>query len=77
MYFFYIFQIFYNKHVFTVISFLQRWALHLFTYHFFWLHWVFVATHGLSLAVVSGGYFLVVEHGLLIAGASLVAEHGL
>ena len=44
---------------------------------FFWLHWVFVATHGLSLAVVSGGYFLVVEHGLLIAGASLVAEHGL
>ena len=32
---FYIFQIFYNKHVFTVINFLQRWALHLFTYHFF------------------------------------------
>ena len=23
---------------------------------YFWLHWVFVAGHGLSLVVVSGGY---------------------
>ena len=23
---------------------------------YFWLHWVFVAVHGLSLVVVSGGY---------------------
>ena len=23
---------------------------------YFWLHWVFVAAHGLSLVVVSGGY---------------------
>ena len=25
-------------------------------YLFIWLHWVFVAVHGLSLVVVSGGY---------------------
>ena len=34
----------------------------------FWLCWVFVAARGLSLVAV---------HGLLIAVASLVAEHGL
>ena len=39
----------------------------------FWLRWVFVAVHGLLIAVAS----LVAEHGLLIAVASLVAEHGL
>ena len=31
---------------------------------------------GFSLVLVSGGYSLVSAHGLLIAGASLVAEHG-
>ena len=31
--------------------------------YYFWLHWVFTAAHGLSLAVISG---------LLIAVASLV-----
>ena len=41
----------------------------------FWLHWVFVATHGLSLVVVSGGYFLAVVLGLLIVVASLIAAH--
>ena len=35
---------------------------------YFWLRWVFVAAHGLSLVAVSG---------LLIAVASLVVEHGL
>ena len=34
----------------------------------FWLRWVFVAAHRLSLVAVPG---------LLIAVASLVAEHGL
>jgi len=43
----------------------------------FWLHWVFVALHGLSLAAVSGDYSLAVVHRLLIAVASLVAEHRL
>ena len=43
----------------------------------FWLHWVFIVAHRLSLVAASGGYSLVVVHGLLIALASLVAEHGL
>ena len=33
--------------------------------------------HGLSLAVVSRGYSLVVGYRLLIAGVSVVAKHGL
>ena len=43
----------------------------------FWLCWVFVAAGTLSLAVASGGYFLVVTCGLLIMVASVVAEHWL
>ena len=43
---------------------------------YFWLCWVFVAAHGLSLLAESGGYSLVLR-GLLIAVASLVAEHRL
>ena len=39
-----------------------------------WLHWVFVAVRGLSLVVA---LLLVAMRGLLIAVASLVAEHGL
>ena len=39
------------------------------------MHWVFVATHRLSL--VEGELLFVAVSGLLIAVASLVAEHGL
>jgi len=41
------------------------------------LHWVFVAVPGLSLVAESRGYSLVAVSGLLIAVASLVAEHRL
>ena len=44
---------------------------------YFWLRWVFVAAHGLSLVAASGGYSSLQCAGLLIAVASLVAEHGL
>ena len=44
---------------------------------YFWLCWVFTAAHGLSLVSESGGYSLIVVHGLLIMVASLVAEHRL
>ena len=44
---------------------------------YFWLSWVFVAVRGLSVVVVSGGYSFVAVRGLLMAVASLVAEHGL
>ena len=36
-----------------------------------------MAVHGLCPSVVSGGYSSAVVHGLLIAGGSLVAGHGL
>ena len=39
-----------------------------------WLRWVFIEVRGLSLFAPSRGY---VVRGLLIAVASLVAEHGL
>ena len=43
---------------------------------YFWLRWVFVAVRGLSLVAASWGYSVVVSR-LLVAVASLVAEHGL
>ena len=46
-------------------------------YFGFWLRWVFVAAHGLSLVVESGGYSPVVVLGLPCVVASLLAEHGL
>ena len=49
--------------------------IHLLTY--FWLYWVFVAAHRLSLVAASGGYSPSAWHGLLIVVASLIAEHGL
>ena len=47
--------------------------IYLFIY--FWLHWVFVAAHRLSLVAASQDSSSL--RGLLIAVASLVAEHGL
>ena len=44
---------------------------------FLWLRWVFVAVRGLSLVAARGGLLSFAVHGLLIAVASLVAEHGL
>ena len=44
---------------------------------YYWLLWVFVATHRLSLTGVSKGCSPVVLHGLLIEVASLIAEHRL
>ena len=41
---------------------------------YFWLLWVFVAAHWLSLVAASRVYSLL--RGLLIVVASLVAEHG-
>ena len=43
---------------------------------FFWLHWVFAATHELPL-VVMGGAVLHLVRGLLVVVASHVAEHSL
>ena len=50
---------------------------YLFIYCYFWLRWVFVAAHRLSLVVVSGGLIFVAVRRLLISVVSLVAEHRL
>jgi len=42
---------------------------------YFWLHWVFVAAHELSFIMASGGLFFIAVIRLLIAVASLIAEH--
>ena len=44
---------------------------------YFWLRWVFIAARGLSLVAASGGLLFLVVRRLLIAMASLVAEHRL
>ena len=44
---------------------------------YFWLCWVFVAAHRLSLVVVSKDNSLVVVYGLLVVVASFVAKHRL
>ena len=41
----------------------------------FWLYWVFVGAHGLSLVAASKSYSLAEARRLLITVASLVAEH--
>ena len=48
----------------------------LFIIIYFWLCWVFVAVHGLSLVVARGRYSLLQCAGFIVV-ASLVAEHGL
>ena len=45
-------------------------------FFFFGLLWVFLAVHGFSLVTASGGYSLIVVHGLLIAVPSLATKHG-
>ena len=42
---------------------------------YLWMCWVFIAAHRLSLVAASRSYSLVSVRGLLIAAASLVAEH--
>lgn len=44
---------------------------------YFWLPWVLLAMHRLSLVVASGGYSLFLVHRLLVAVASLLVGCGL
>ena len=53
-----------------IIAFLR--FIHLFI-HLFWLCWLFIAAHGLSLVVVSGDSSLVLVHGLLTVAS--LADH--
>ena len=53
-----------------------KWYLVVVVFFFFWLRWVFIAAHGPSSCGKQGILFIAVRR-LLIAVASLVAEHGL
>ena len=46
-------------------------------FFFSWLHWVFVAAHGLSLVAVSGGYLSLRCTGFSSRWLLFVEEHGL
>ena len=61
----------------SLVSLLLNSLLNIILFVYFWLCWVFIAGHGLSLVAASRGCFLVVMCGLLTAAASLVAEYGL
>ena len=52
-------------------------VIQVYMFFFFWLHWVFIAARVFLQFAESGGYSPVVACGLLIAVASLVAEHRL
>ena len=47
------------------------------TFLCFWLGWVFIVVHRLSIVAAHGAFSLVVVLRLLIAEASLTSEHGL
>ena len=49
----------------------------IFNYLFIWLRWVFVAAHRIFSSCSEQGLLFVAACGLLIAVASLAAEHGL
>ena len=55
----------------------QHCACYFVCFIYFWLHWVLVASHGLSLVAASRGHSQVAVCGLLILVAFLVAEHSL
>ena len=59
-----------------LITYSNPWILKNDLSIYLWLGRVFAAEHGLSLVEMTGGSSLVVVCRLLIAVASLVAEHG-
>ena len=60
----------------TLTSFFFYKFIYLIIIFYFWLHWVFVAAWAFSSCGERGLLFVAVRR-LLIAVASLVAEHGL
>ena len=71
------FQVFFKRFEAIICFFFVLFCFLIYLFYFyFWLCWVFVAARGLSLVAASGDYSVAV-HGLLIAVASLVAEHRL
>ena len=58
-----------------IILYIFFYYYYFFKFIYFWLCWVFTATHGLSLVVASRCYSLVAMRWLLIAVVSPVVEH--
>ena len=67
----------YNSHCEASPQTVFFFKIYFFISLYTWLHRLFIGTHGLSLHMISGRCSLGVGHGLLIAVASLVAEHRL
>ena len=59
------------------IDFFLKINTFIYLFIYFWLHWVFVAQRGLFSSYGERGLLFVAVLGLLIAVASLVAEHRL
>ena len=51
---------------FILFNFFFSWQIHFRLC--IWMSWIFIAARGLSRVAASGGYSLVVVHGLLIDG---------
>ena len=68
--------IFMAKHVHTYICLFYFIFKNSFLFYF-WLRWVFIATHRLLSSCDEQGLLFVAVHRLLIAVASLVGEHRL
>ena len=64
----------FGKLVPSLPTFLRTLSVNLFVY---WLFWVFIAAHRLSLVAETEGCSSVVARGLLVVVASLVVEHRL
>ena len=63
--------------IISVGSFFKKINNFVYLFTYFWLCWVFVAVGGLFSGWGERGLLFIVVRGLLIAVASLVAEHGL
>ena len=61
----------------AIITSLLSFYLFFFKLIYFWLCWVFIAVHGLSLVVVGGGLLFTAVQRLLIVLTSPVAKHRL
>ena len=63
--------------IFVVVNLLKNVFFLIYKFIYFWLCWVFAAACGLFSSCGEWGPLFVAVCGLLIAVASLVAEHGL
>ena len=66
-----------QKHKCHLLTAIVLWFFLIHKFIYFWLRWVFVAAAQALSSCSEQGLLFIVKRGLLIAVASLVAEHGL